>query len=195
MEFTLFDVNKTIKKLSRLNVDRLEKLNLGAGDDILNGWFNHDQVSGENIDYTFDLNEYPYPIEEAKFDVVYASHVLEHVIEIFPCIEEMHRILKSGGILIIRTPHYSSNCCYIDLSHRRATGYQTFRQLADAGYCHLYGISMWSSVDYCRLFFARKWYYPWNYIMEPLANLKPIYYENTLANIFTPFETVTVLRK
>lgn len=195
MVFKLFDLEKIIKKINRRNFDELTKLNLGAGDDIREGWFNHDQVSGDSIDYTFNLNNPPYPVRDSEFDVVYASHVLEHITEIFPCVQEIYRILKKDGLFVVRVPHYSSNCCYGDLSHRRASGYETFQHLANSNYCHLYGINKWSSVEFCKLYFAKKWYYPWNYIIEPLANLKPIYFENVLANIFTPFETVTILRK
>lgn len=194
MVFETFDLNKKIDLLTNNN-STLNKLNLGAGDDIRKGWVNHDQVQSPGIDHVFDLNKAPYPLEDETFDLVLASHVLEHVNPIFPCIEEIYRIIKSGGLFVIRVPHYASNCCYGDLSHVRATGYQTFQHLADDEYCRLYGLSKWKNTEFCKLLFVKKWYYPWNFIMEPLASLKPIYYENILANIFTPYETVTILRK
>lgn len=195
MVFDLFDLKKEIYRINNRDLTKLTKLNLGAGDDIRRNWFNHDQIDGPGIDCAFDLNETPYPLEDNMFELIYASHVLEHVTEIFSSLEEINRILKNDGLLIIRTPHYSSNCCYGDLSHRHATGYQTFQQLADADYCRLYRLTKWSSVEFCKLLFTKKWYYPWNYLMQPLANLKPIYFENTLVNIFNPFETVTILKK
>lgn len=195
MVFNLFDLKKEIIRINNQDYEALVKLNLGAGDDIRQNWTNHDQVNGPDIDYAFDLNAIPYPLEDNKFDLVYASHVLEHIDLIFPCIEEIYRILNMDGLLVIRVPHYSSNCCYLDLSHKHATGYQTFQQLTDANYCRLYGLTKWSSVEFCKLLFVKKWYYPWNYVMQPLANLKPIYFENTLANIFPPFEIVTILKK
>lgn len=194
MVFKTFNLDQIIEELTAGNPG-LSKINIGAGDDIKNGWDNHDQVSSEGIDHVFDLNQTPYPLEDQTFDLVLASHVLEHVDPILPCIQEIYRIVKPGGLFVIRVPHYASNCCYGDLSHKRATGYQTFQHLTDSAYCRLYGLNKWSSVEFGKLMFVKKWYYPWNYIMEPLAALKPIYYENVLANIFTPYETVTILRK
>lgn len=190
----MFDVEKALIKYADVNAG-LVKINLGAGNDIKTGWLNHDQVTSDDVDFVFDLNDMPYPLDSDNFDVAYASHVLEHIGDILSCVQEIHRLVKPGGLLIIRTPHYASNCCYGDLSHRHATGYQTFKHLADTDYCRFYGLNKWSSVEFCKLYFAKKWYYPWNYIMQPLASLKPIYYENILGNIFAPFETVTILKK
>lgn len=44
----------------------------------------------------------PYP--DASFDVVYSSHVLEHVASENKALEEMKRVLKPEGILIIGVP-------------------------------------------------------------------------------------------
>lgn len=44
------------------------------------------------------------PFEDGVFDVVYSSHVLEHVENETQAINEMKRVLKPGGILIIGMP-------------------------------------------------------------------------------------------
>lgn len=191
----MFDVDKILFKIFKQDNETLEKINLGAGDDIKPGWYNHDQVLNKNIDYVFDLNSVPFPLNDYKYDVVYASHVLEHVTNIFPCIEEIHRILKSGGLFIVRVPHYAGQGSWCDLSHKRGMGYMSFLQLTNKDYCNLYSVKKWSSSVFCRLYFFKKWYYPWNFIAEPLSNLKPIYFENTFAYFFPPFEVVTILRK
>lgn len=195
MVFDLFDIEKEITRITNSDTTNLSMLNIGAGDDIKRGWHNHDQVASDGIELVFDLNGPPYPLESNAYDIVLASHVLEHIDSIFACVQEIYRITKPGGIFVIRVPHYASNCCYGDLSHKRATGYQSFQHLADAEYCRLYQLNKWSKIEFCKLMFVKKWYYPWNYLMEPLAELQPIYYENTLANIFAPFETITILRK
>lgn len=46
--------------------------------------------------------ELPFPDE--SFDVVYSSHVLEHVHSEKKALEEMKRVLKPNGVLIIGTP-------------------------------------------------------------------------------------------
>lgn len=189
----MFDVDKFLKGLGKDK--KLVKLNLGVGPDIRKNWVNHDQISGQNIDYVFDLNVAPYPIKDSFVDVIYASHVLEHVDDIFICVNEIYRILKPKGLLIARTPHYLSNCAWGDLSHKRGFGYQSFLHLVDDIYCNQYKLRKWASIEFCRLVFFKKWFYPWNYLIEPLSNIKPIYFENTLGNIFPPFEVVTILKK
>jgi SAM-dependent methyltransferase len=43
-------------------------------------------------------------LPEAAFDLVYASHVLEHIPDDVAAIREVHRILKPGGIAILPVP-------------------------------------------------------------------------------------------
>jgi ubiquinone/menaquinone biosynthesis C-methylase UbiE len=44
------------------------------------------------------------PFEDGMFDVVYSSHVIEHVNDIDKSLEEFHRVLKAGGKAIILVP-------------------------------------------------------------------------------------------
>ena len=44
------------------------------------------------------------PFEDEKFDTVYSSHVLEHVVDEDKSLQEMHRVLKNNGVLIIGMP-------------------------------------------------------------------------------------------
>jgi len=43
------------------------------------------------------------PFEKRCFDVIMANHMLYHVLEIEQAIEEMRRVLKPGGILVVAT--------------------------------------------------------------------------------------------
>jgi ubiquinone/menaquinone biosynthesis C-methylase UbiE len=44
------------------------------------------------------------PFNDASFDVVFSSHVLEHVASVEASLLEMKRVLKPGGVLIIGMP-------------------------------------------------------------------------------------------
>lgn len=44
------------------------------------------------------------PFPDDSFDVVYSSHVLEHVVSEEKSLQEMKRVLKPGGVLIIGMP-------------------------------------------------------------------------------------------
>ena len=46
------------------------KLNLGAGNDIRDGFINHDISQLPGIDVTFDINKYPWPWDDSSFDEV-----------------------------------------------------------------------------------------------------------------------------
>jgi SAM-dependent methyltransferase len=47
------------------------------------------------------------PLTDASYDVVYASHVLEHVPDDRAAVRELYRILKPGGVAILPVPIYS----------------------------------------------------------------------------------------
>jgi len=51
-----------------------------------------------------DGNAEDLPFESNTFDVVYSSHVLEHVVSEEKALTEMKRVLKPGGVLIIGMP-------------------------------------------------------------------------------------------
>jgi 2-polyprenyl-3-methyl-5-hydroxy-6-metoxy-1,4-benzoquinol methylase len=45
------------------------------------------------------------PFEDDSFDLVVSSEVIEHTPEPFKALEELHRVLKPGGVLVISTPN------------------------------------------------------------------------------------------
>jgi len=59
-------------------------------------------------DLTFDCNK-DFPIEEATYDTVIAGDIIEHVKQPSRFIEEVHRILCPGGVLILSTPNVMRN--------------------------------------------------------------------------------------
>ena len=43
-------------------------------------------------------------VEDSKFDIVYASHVLEHIPDDMAALKEIRRVLKPGGIAVLPVP-------------------------------------------------------------------------------------------
>lgn len=113
---------------------KLKKLNLGSGNDYKKGWINLDYNKSLNPDIVHNLDVFPYPFREEAFDVIYCSHVLEHVNDFFKTLEELLKITKKGGIIHIRVPHFSNGNGYNDLTHRRFFGWFTFPQIAQGYY-------------------------------------------------------------
>lgn len=85
------------------------KGNLGCGSIILPGYVNVDNNPNSNPDVIHDLTKFPYPFEDDKFDEILLHHVLEHLSDVFPVLEEVFRITKNGGKIKIHVPHFSCN--------------------------------------------------------------------------------------
>ena len=95
----------------------MKKLNLGCGEFKKNGYINLDMNKKVKPDVVHNLNKFPYPFKDNYFDLVEASHVLEHVEDPFKVMKELHRIMKHNGTLIIRVPHFSRGFTHAD--HKR----------------------------------------------------------------------------
>jgi len=59
-----------------------------------------------DADITHDLEVFPYPIEDNTYNIIYMSHVLEHIrwTETEKVLSELYRILKPDGSLEIFVP-------------------------------------------------------------------------------------------
>jgi len=95
----------------------IKKLNLGAGEFKKEGYVNVDWQDLTRPDIKHDLNVLPYPFDTDTFDLIEAFHVLEHLDKPFCIMTELHRILKPGGILIIKVPHFSRGFTHAEHSH------------------------------------------------------------------------------
>ncbi len=54
----------------------------------------------------FDITDIPYPDE--TFDVIYASHVLEHVPDDRRAMREIRRVLRTGGWAVLLVPMFGA---------------------------------------------------------------------------------------
>jgi len=88
-------------------------INVGCGHNPMDDFINIDSD-------VWELGITPAPFEDNVADLVFASHVLEHVVDIIGAMREIHRILKPGGYLIAFTPYASSDDAWEDPTHVRA---------------------------------------------------------------------------
>lgn len=78
------------------------------------------------VDLKIDITAMPIP--DASYDMVYASHVLEHVIDDDAALREIHRVLKPGGIAVLPVPVVSASTIEygapneFEFGHVRAVG-------------------------------------------------------------------------
>jgi hypothetical protein len=97
------------------------KLNLGCGNQILDGWVNVDKFG--QPDQILDLETFPWPWDDNSADEILLSHVLEHLgqrPDIFIAImRELYRVCRDGATLHIRVPHPRHDTFLIDPTHVR----------------------------------------------------------------------------
>ena len=60
--------------------------------------------------------------DDGQFDVVYAWHVIEHVLDLNEFVGEIHRVLRPGGVLWIGTETYRNFAHYTDRLSRTLIG-------------------------------------------------------------------------
>lgn len=99
-------------------------LNLGCGADKKPDWLNVD-IDG-TADVTCDLEQYPWPFDDDSVDGILASHLIEHLHDFKGFMHECHRILRSGGVLEIITPHPLCEWFWQDPTHVRGYTTNTF---------------------------------------------------------------------
>ena len=94
-------------------------LQLGCGTRPKPGAINHDRVQhSPDVDVAWDLDQLPWPWVDEQFDRVIALDVMEHLrIDIWQWLAETWRILKPGGLFLLRVPAWNNPNSYRDPTH------------------------------------------------------------------------------
>lgn len=120
------------------------KLNVGCGRDVRPGYINIDRTATPGIDIAVDLNELDktkLPIDDNVVTEVLMSHVIEHIGNVLPLMDELYRVAVPGALCHINCPYGSSDDADEDPTHVRrmfpgSFGYfsQPYYWKADYGY-------------------------------------------------------------
>jgi SAM-dependent methyltransferase len=96
---------KTEKNLAKNEGKANRKLEIGPGDKRISGFETLNIVDGPTTDYILDAAK-KMPFQSDTFEVIYASHILEHIpwYQSALVLEEWIRILKKGGWLEVWVP-------------------------------------------------------------------------------------------
>lgn len=114
-------------------------LNMGCGKTRIPDQIGVDRVKIEGfVDVVHDLDVLPYPFPDDYADEIHMYHVLEHLHNPLQKMEELYRVLKPGGILYMRVPHFSSMGAFTDITHIRPFGYTSFDCFVDGNYHNFY---------------------------------------------------------
>jgi predicted SAM-dependent methyltransferase len=105
----------------------VSKLNLGCENEYRKGWVNLDIDKKAKADVYHNLNTFPYPFKNDEFDVVLASHILEHLEDVEKVMKEIYRICKNRGQVYLEVPHFSNPFgLSSQLDHKHLFSYVTF---------------------------------------------------------------------
>jgi SAM-dependent methyltransferase len=168
-----------------------DRLNLGCGTDIRPGYVNLDSADLPGVDVIHDLTSLPLPFDDDAFGEVVCQDVLEHLPDYPRLLGEIHRIMRPGGRLLVRSPHFTSRSVWLDPTHRTTFSIDTLRFfVADDRYAErsYYFVFKFSAVESARIIFHRYRGMPWNFLVEAWVNRSPAlqaYYEGSaLAGLF-----------
>ena len=100
-------------------------LDIGCGNRKHNGAIGIDILKTEQTDIVHDLNK-GIPFASNTFDLIYCSHILEHLDNVVFIMEEIHRVGKKGGRVIIRVPFFGWSWAFQDITHKHFFGYYSF---------------------------------------------------------------------
>jgi len=107
-------------RIAHADVDQLKLLDVGSGNGYLKYFCDFGDIDWHGIEiweerfkdcerlgyrmYRCDIDSENLPFEDETFDVVVASHVLEHLKNREFALREMYRVLKNNGLIIVGTP-------------------------------------------------------------------------------------------
>ena len=156
----------------------MTKINLGAGEDIIEGYLSLDRHNyNGKIDIICDLDKNKLPFKDNSIDEILTKHTLEHLRDPDLIIAECHRSLKVGGLLHIIVPHYSLPQANV-FCHRNYWSIAC-KNLFDGTY---FEFGKWSKVDWDINFANRDGLK--QKILKPLIKKWPSVYEGHFASIF-----------
>ena len=108
------DISALLKK-STLGI----KLDIGAGDNPQKGFVTMDIRPRPGIDIVHDVESIPYPLPDECCSTILMSHLVEHICpkRFMGVMDELWRITKPGGQLLISVPYGRSYGFYQDPTH------------------------------------------------------------------------------
>ena len=121
---SLTDKNQYLKKLDQMDGVAIE---LGCGTNKRHA----DAIGIDALDYPCvdivgDIFEVLAQFPAGSVDRVYSYHFIEHVVSVSRLLEELARVVKTGGEIEFVAPHFSNPHFYSDPTHRNFFGLYTF---------------------------------------------------------------------
>lgn len=151
------------------------------------------------VDTVHDLNCVPYPFEASSFTEIRANHVLEHVPDLMPVMEELWRICAPGALLHIRVPHYTGALAWRDPTHVRSFTSESFGYFGENAYS-FYARARFSVVRVSLIYRADRLRRSWltrfaHRRIQALIDSHPTFGERNLAYMIGGIDEIAVTLK
>jgi ubiquinone/menaquinone biosynthesis C-methylase UbiE len=118
------------------------KLDVGCGDQKREGHIGIDNSKGADADIFLDIEKQKLPFEDNQVDVIFCSHVLEHLDNVIFVVNEFWRVLKPEGEATIVVPD-KTNERAIAITHKRFFDKQTFDFFTQKRSKKMYDVCLW----------------------------------------------------
>jgi len=104
------------------------RLDVGCGSAKQAGWVGMDLRACEGVDIRHDAQDFPWPLDNDSCVQVLLSHLWEHIEPKYrmQLMDELWRILKLGGQLLISAPYATSMGAFQDPTHYPCPNEATF---------------------------------------------------------------------
>lgn len=101
-----------------------KKLNVGCGRDIKPSppWVNLDLIALPGVEVVADLEQLgqvPLPFGDDEIEEFLLSHIVEHIRNVLPMMEELYRVAQPNALMVVRCPYGSSDDAVEDPTHVR----------------------------------------------------------------------------
>jgi SAM-dependent methyltransferase len=101
-------------------------VDLGCGPNKTAGALGFDRLAQPGVNVVCDM-ERPLPIRTGSVDGIHMSHIIEHVRELIPFMEEVYRVCRAGAEVRVVAPYYTSRGAFRDPTHVRFITEDTFQ--------------------------------------------------------------------
>jgi len=158
-------------------------LDIGCGFQKRPGAVGIDLLSNSAADVFYNLNIFPWPFPNNEFDIIYATHVLEHLDDIIKTMEEIYRIAKPKARIVIEVPHFASRNMFTDPTHKHFFGARSFNYFipgtpeASLGYSSAKFINQYLFLGCHRNQIKPNWHSPLDALLLTIINRLPGWYE------------------
>ena len=148
-----------------LFTDGRKVLHIGPGKKSLPGAVTIDVLKLPGVDIVHNLDVFPWPFPDNSFDCIFAHNVFEHLDNQLQAMNEMWRILKPQGRIVVAVPYFRSVDAFTDPTHRHF-----FTSRSMDYYIHKKTLAEYSYTD--KKFIQKGFWYGWPQVSgNPLVRM------------------------